>query len=200
MRHFVFIFTAILLTACNLASPATENAPVVETDIPATQVVTPDPQLAGTPIVYWRFASILDVTPTDEDIVIFGLGILRRVETTTARTGIPSADLETSLQGMMSSQNVWTAENVVLESVTVEGDMVTIRLSGTISAVGGAILSVVPTQFQLTVFEEPGIIRALITLNGQNIANIGISHSSQAVADNVPFTREGLTATLLTLE
>ena len=90
MRHFVFIFTAILLAACNLASPATENAPVVETDIPATQVVTPDPQLAGTPIVYWRFASILDVTPTDEDIVIFGLGILRRVETTTARTGIPS--------------------------------------------------------------------------------------------------------------
>lgn len=200
MRHFVFIFTAILLTACNLASPATENAPVVETDIPATQVVTPDPQLAGTPIVYWRFASILDVTPTDEDIVIFGLGILRRVETTTARTGIPSSDLQTSIQGMMNSQNVWTVENVVIESVIVEGDMVTVRLSGTISAVGGAILSIVPTQFQLTVFEEPGINRALITLNGQNIANIGISHSSQAVADNVPFTREGLTATLLTLE
>ena len=205
MRYSVFVITIMLLTACNLALPAGESAPVVETSAQIQPLVTNAietgvPQVDGTAISYWRFANITDVTPADTDIVIFGLGVLAEVESATVRTGIPATDIEIAMQDMINSNNIWTAENIVIESVIIDGDMVTIRLSGTISAVGGAILSMVPIQFQLTVFEEQSINRALITLNGQNLANLGASHESQLVANDVPFTRDGLNTSLLVLQ
>lgn len=205
MRYFIFLSTIILLAACSTASPATENAPdatdIPATEIPATVAVATDiPQLAGTAIPYWQLVSINDITdPSVDDIAMFGHGILTRIESTSVRTGDSVTDIETALNEMMSSQNLWEAENVLIESITLEGDSLTIEMSGTITAIGGGLLAIVPIQFQLTVFEDPAINSTLITLNGENLANIGVSHSSLGVGNQIPFTRAGLTTTLIEL-
>lgn len=180
MRYSVFIITIFLLMGCNLGND--NQSPVQQTP---TQPVSESDE----PITYWQMLPINEVVPTEDDVMLFDQLILRRIEDDTPRTDSNIINLERAIQGVIDTATVWNADSVSIESLMIEDGLATIRLNGTISAVGGAILSAVPTQFYLTVFENPTIDSVLITLDGENIANLGISHDSQFQENDVVFTR-----------
>ncbi len=186
MRYILFIITIVLLVGCNSGN----DAPLLE------QTPTQSVSESDEPITYWQMLPINDVAPTEDDVVLFDQFILRRVERDVVRTDSDIINLERAIQGVIESDNLWNADNLTIESLMIDNGLATIRLNGTITAVGGAILSAVPTQFYLTVFEDPNIESVLITLDDENIANLGISHDSQFQENDVVFTREMLTAQL----
>ncbi|MCJ7622841.1 MAG: hypothetical protein MUO76_05005 [Anaerolineaceae bacterium] len=62
-------------------------------------------------------------------------------------------------------------------------------LEGEFFGAGDVVLIAAREQILLTVFTEASVQTATITLNGKNIANLGISHSSQAKPADYTYTR-----------
>lgn len=184
MRYTIFIITLFLLVGCNLGNPT----PIPE-QVPTALDVD---SVSDVPIGYWQMLPINEVVPTDTDIVIIDQFLLRRVEHITSRTNNNVINLEQAIQALINSDNLWEAENLIIESVMIEGSFATIRLTGDIRAAGGAIFSAVPTQFYLTAFEDPTIDSVLVLVGGENIANLNISNDIQRIANDVAFTREML--------
>jgi hypothetical protein len=62
-------------------------------------------------------------------------------------------------------------------------------LQGEYFGMGGAVLEAASRQIVLTVFANPSVQTATISLNGGTIWNLGVSHSSSAKPDNYVYTR-----------
>ena len=62
-------------------------------------------------------------------------------------------------------------------------------LEGEFFGAGGIVLIAARVQILLTVFTEASVQTATITLNGKNIANLGISHNSQIKPADYMYTR-----------
>lgn len=192
MRTIIIMITGLSLIACNLSSP---SAPIaIEATPTAISNEISDEELGN--ITFWQSFPINDITPTEDDIVIIEQIVLRRMESDTARTGMPIIDLERTLQVMFESNNIWTANDVRIESLSIRDGVARIELSGNISALAGVIASMIPSQMQFTVFEEASIDAMLMTLDGQNIANFGADHLTQLEAGDFIFTREAFTSEL----
>jgi hypothetical protein len=67
-------------------------------------------------------------------------------------------------------------------------------LEGEYFGVGDVTLIAARDQILLTVFAEDAVQTATITLNGKNIANMGVSHSSQAKPEDYAYTRAEIEA------
>lgn len=183
MRYSIFIITVLFLTGCNLGADdsiieQTPTAPSVDNTIPRENVR------------YWQMLPINEIVPTADDIVLFEQVVLHQTQNDNMQAEFDIVNLEWAIQAMIDSDNLWNADNLTIESLMIEEGVATIRLNGTISAVGGAILSAVPTQFYLTIFKTPTIDSVLITLNGEHIENLGIANDSQARANDFIVTRE----------
>lgn len=182
MRYSIFIITLFLLVGCNLGidDSIIEQTPTVSSVDSTRETVR-----------YWQMLPINEIVPITDDIVLFDQIILRQIiEEDTLQSEFDVINLEWAIQAMIDSPNLWNADNLTIESVMIDDAVATIRLNGTISAVGGAILSVVPTQFYLTIFDSPTIDGVLITLNGEHIDNLGIANDSQARTNDFIVTRE----------
>ncbi|MEO1287575.1 MAG: hypothetical protein AAFV93_07390 [Chloroflexota bacterium] len=105
-------------------------------------------------------------------------------------SGDVSSDLQSALGTLIGADNIWQANELYIDVLTVEGDLATVALTGEVQAVGGAILSIVPIQFFLTIFEQVTINRAIVTLNGESLYNIGIANDAQARPADFVTTRE----------
>lgn len=186
MRYFIMSIVALTLIACSLSSP------VAPTPVPPPPITFEPVET----VAYWILTDIDEVTPRDEDYVFIEQLALSRIETATPQSNDIESNLAFAIGAVLMANNIWQANDTVLESVTVEGDLATIRLNGNISAVGGAILSLVPTQFLLTIFEDNHINQAIITLNGETIGNIVASQDSQLRPADFIYTRESLAETL----
>lgn len=88
------------------------------------------------------------------------------------------------------SNNLWTSENLEISSISFDSGHANVVLNGEIWGVGGLVLYATSSQFLLTIFANPQVQTAVVTLNGENIRNLGISHISQAKEANYVFTRE----------
>ena len=188
MRLTMLILIAITLAGCNLGTPTETDT---ETTLSATETSPIDIADQQAILFYWRSFGINEVTPTEDDYVFIEQIVLRRQELETAPSNDVSADLQSALGAMLSVPNLWQADNVSIDSLTVTADLVTVNMSGEIRAVGGAVLSIVPTQFLLTIFEQVTINRAIVTLNGEHLGNISASHDSQIRPADFVVTRDG---------
>ena len=181
MRYSIFIITVLFLTGCNLGA----DDSIIEQTPTASSVDN-----TRETVRYWQMLPINEIVPTADDIVLFEQIVLHQTQNDNVQAEFDIVNLRWALQAMIDSDNLWDANNLTIESLMIDEGLATIRLNGTISAVGGAILSAVPTQFYLTIFEIPTIDSVLITLNGEHIENLGIANDSQARVNDFIVTRE----------
>jgi hypothetical protein len=170
----------ILLAACSL----TTNPEKQSTPIPTA---TAGPQM---PVVYYYFASIPGNTfPAGSVVIVPDALILSPTPSTTPRSADAALNVQAAVQAVLNDpRNVWTG-GATIASVTVNGSHAAVALNGDIRGAGDAVLVAARMQFLMTVFAEPSVQTTTITVNGQNIGNLGISHSSEAKPDDYAHTR-----------
>lgn len=101
-----------------------------------------------------------------------------------------SVNIYSALQAMISDpRNVWTSDNLTITSITCTEGAADIALQGEIFGAGDIVLIAARYQILLTVFAEPSVQTAIIRLNGENIANLGISHTSESKPADFSYTR-----------
>jgi hypothetical protein len=93
-------------------------------------------------------------------------------------------------------RNAWTSSDVNIASITFDRGAAGVALEGEYFAVGDILLIAAREQILLTVFAEAAVQTAIITLNGKNIVNLGVSHISQAQPEDYVYTRAEIEAFL----
>ncbi len=76
-----------------------------------------------------------------------------------------------------------------IDQLALTGDSLEIALLGEVHAAGDIVLIAIRWMILLTVFDSSSIDTAHITLNGQNIANLGVSWSGNALPEDYGYTR-----------
>jgi len=99
-------------------------------------------------------------------------------------------NIGSALQTMINDpRNAWTSTDVGITSITFREGAANVVLEGEFFGAGEVVLIAARAQILLTVFAEASVQTATITLNGKNIANLGIRHSSQAKPADYTYTR-----------
>jgi hypothetical protein len=178
----------LLLLAALLILPAACSL-TTSPDTPPTSLPTNTAE-QQTPIVYYYFASIPGNTfPAGSVVIIPDVLILSPTLSDVPRSADAATNVQSAVQAMLNDpRNVWTG-SVTISSVTVDGGHAAVALNGEIRGVGDAVLVAARMQFLFTVFAEPSVQTTTITINGQNIGNLGISHSSEEKAADYAHTR-----------
>ena len=145
-------------------------------------------------ISYWRLIWLDSGLPEDGMIALTSQVVLDRVVTGVAAVEDPAENIRTALQLIIDSpeDRLWMTDGMTIGEVSVDGSAAVVRLSGHINVIGGLVAFATQVQLAMTVFEEPGIETALITFNGQNIANLVVDHESQRRAEDFAYTRADL--------
>ncbi|MGB7338017.1 MAG: hypothetical protein WBC91_03915, partial [Phototrophicaceae bacterium] len=161
MRSLLIMLLALTLVACNLSMPANGANSDAPTAVPLTQIVMPTAYVA-----YWQMIPIAENRPDERNFLFFDQIVLTRVETATPVSDNLESDLQFALGALTMSEHLWQSTDLVLERATVTDGLATVAFTGTITAVGGAILGLIPEQIQLTIFQFDDIQQTTITLNG----------------------------------
>lgn len=150
----------------------------------------PTPQVLK-PVMYYCFVTEGTTPPAGSVVILPNSLVLAPVLSTVYQTTDAAINLKAGLQAALKDpRNVWNSTNVTVASLTVTHQKATVALQGDYFGVGDVVLIAARWQLLLTIFAEPSIQSALVTLNGVNIANLGVSHSSQAQPPNYEFTRK----------
>jgi hypothetical protein len=171
MRLAIMMVLILLLSACNLNSSETSSE---------DEVVNP--------IIYYVFADAGDVT--EGSISLAGI-ILSPVAANINLGADTAANLRQALQLVITDEgNLWTSEDIEVADITFSAGHAVIALNGQVSGTGGLVMSAAANQFLLTIFANPAVETAVVILNNESIANLGISHSSQAKPADYRYSRE----------
>jgi hypothetical protein len=203
MKGLLLFFAAVLLlglSGCgdndtqDQADQEVTPVETVETDDVAEVPPTTD-------IVYYRFSCADDAVPLPEGSITLLEGppeeMLALVPENLVVDGQldPAQSISAGLREVIACEgNEWTSEDLSIASVGLEEGHATVELDGSISGAGGIVLVATRMQILSTIFAEPSVQTATVTLNGECIANLGISHESEARAADYRFTREEVMA------
>jgi hypothetical protein len=193
---------ALLSVACNLAKSLAENAvtaipslpPATEIVSPTTAILpateTPTPQ-PPEPIPYYYFVELESEAPPAGSVVILqDILILGPTITDVARSSDTATNIDHALQVMLNDpRNAWTGTDIIITSISFDDGAADVVLEGEYFGAGDVVLIAARYQILLTVFAEASVQTARIVLNGRNIANLGVSHSSQAKSGDYTYTR-----------
>ena len=101
-----------------------------------------------------------------------------------------AADLKQALQAVLNDpRNGWESNNLEIVEVTFEGGHAEVVLQGDYFGVGDVTLIAARMQILLTLFANPTVQTASVTLNGDTIGNLGVSNSMWAKTVDYIFTR-----------
>jgi hypothetical protein len=170
------------------SQPATETAPPTSTKPPATR--TPAAQ-SSLPIVYYYFVAVESHTfPAGSVVILPDILVLGPTLSDKARSPDPATNIRSALQAMIHDpRNAWTSENLNIANLTFKEGAADVALQGEYFGAGDVVLIAARMQILLTVFAEASVQTAVITINEKNIANMGISHSSEARPARYAYTR-----------
>jgi hypothetical protein len=143
------------------------------------------------PIVYYYFVALKSNTyPAGSVVILPDVIVLGPTVSDIARSPDAVTNIRSALHAMLNdSRNEWTSTGLGITSITCVQGAASVVLEGEYFAPGDIVLIAARQQILLTVFAEASVQAATITLNGKNIANLGISHSSQAQPDDYQYTR-----------
>ncbi len=152
--------------------------------------------LPPVPIVYYYFVEIESKSPPAGSVVVFpDIYILGPALSDKARSPDTVTNISSALQAMLNDpRNQWISTGVGITSITFTDGAANVVLEGEYFGVGDVTLIAARDQILLTVFAEDAVQTATITLNGKNIANMGVSHSSQAKPEDYTYTRAEIKA------
>ncbi len=102
-----------------------------------------------------------------------------------------AADLRAAMEAaLQDDRNGWISSNVEVVDVTFRDGHADMALQGEYYGVGDVTLIAARMQIIMTVFANPSVQTASVTLNGDTIGNMGISMSLDAKPADYAFTRD----------
>ena len=105
-------------------------------------------------------------------------------------TSDTAADLWTALELVLQNErNGWISSDLEIVDVTFRDGHADLVLQGEYSAESDEVLSAASTQILLTVFVNPAVQTAAVTLIGDTIGNLGVSSSTNAKPADYVYTR-----------
>ena len=105
-------------------------------------------------------------------------------------TSDAAADLRTALELVQQHEwNRWISRDMEIVDVTFGNGHADLVLQGEFSGEGDEVLNAASVQILLTVFANPAVQSAAITLNGDTIGNLGVSSSTSARPADYVYTR-----------
>jgi hypothetical protein len=179
------------LTPTQTPAPAKPDVPEPTPTTACSLATDTPPMQADGPIVYYYFVEVESESPPAGSVIILPeILILAPAQSDAARSPDSKANIGLALQTMINDpRNAWTSTEVSITSVTFEQGTANVALDGEYFGAGDIVLIAARAQILLTVFAEASVQTATITLNGENIANLGISHSSQVKPTGYAYTR-----------
>lgn len=203
------------LLACNtqpIPSTATES-PATFTNVPPTSTpISPTPALTTSPspapvitvpstdqIVYYYFLDPKVTTlPARSVMVMPGTYILAPTLSDATLAPETATNLKSALEAALKdSRNGWISDKVEVVSVTFSEGHADVVLQGEYFGVGDVTLIAASRQIMLTVFANANVQTAAITLNGDTVGNMGISHSMNAKPADYVFIRAEIEAYMI---
>ena len=101
-----------------------------------------------------------------------------------------AVNLRAALEAVLNDdRNGWISSNLKIVDVTFGNGHANVVLQGEYFGVGDVTLIAARMQILMTVFANPYIQTAAITLNGDTIGNLGVSNSMNAKPADYVFTR-----------
>jgi hypothetical protein len=196
------ILLVMFFIACNFVRLLPENT-ITPTPLKhrATTLASPTPASMRptvmppahppVPIVYYYFVAIKSNTiPAGSVVILPDVLILGPTLSKIPRSLDPVTNISSALQAMINDpRNEWTSNDLGISSVAFRDGTANVVLHGKIFGAGDMVLIAAREQILLTVFAEDSVQTATITLNGESIANLGISHSSEAKPADYTYTR-----------
>jgi len=164
------------------------DAPIgIPIDVPTESLTAQTPM----PIVYYYFVVIEGPPlPVGSVVILPDILILGPTLSDTARSPDTARNIGAALKTMINDpRNAWTSTDVGITSITFREGAANVVLEGEFFGAGDIVLNAARAQILLTVFTEASVQNATITLNGKNIANLGISHNSQIKPADYTYTR-----------
>ena len=157
--------------------------------IPSSPSVT---QNESKPIVYYYLASPGDIISPDGSVAILANELLLSpIETDQIINSDTVSNVRTALEAMISdSHNNQVIGQVTIANIFFRDGHVEIALQGDVYAAGDIILIAIRMMVLLTVFSDTSIETAIVTLNGKNIVNLGVSFSGNAKPEDYIYTRD----------
>ena len=105
-------------------------------------------------------------------------------------TSDTAADLRTALELVLQHErNGWEGSDLEIIDVTLRNGHADIVLQGEYFGESDKVLSAASLQILLTVFANPSVQTAAVTLNGDTIGNLGVSSSTNAKPADYVYTR-----------
>jgi len=170
------------------------NPAATSEDAPSPLAPNPPPgtaSLTSEKIIYYYFADITKETPPEGSVVIMPeVYILAPAISDMEYGPYTASDLRAALQAaLMDGRNGWTSINLKIIEVTYDHGHANVVLQGEYYGVGDVTLIAARMQILMTVFSNPSIQTATVTLNGDTIGNLGASNDMDAMPADHVFTR-----------
>jgi hypothetical protein len=201
-KNFVLLTIALMLIS-SVACTGSQTEIVIPTPAPeqssARVAPTVPSEPAPLPVVYYYFVDPTDNAFPEGSVVILPDSLILAPTPSDTDSGPDAAaNIDSALRAMIDdSRNVWTGDDLHIASVTFGDGHAGVFLQGKIFGAGDVVLVAARRQILMTVFAEDSVQTATVTLDGESIGNLGISHSSQAQPADHVYTRaeiETLTA------
>jgi hypothetical protein len=194
---FIYLITGVL-AACRgfTPTPAVSPATGIVTSMPTPLPPTDTAAQAGDRIVFFYFVPLTEVAfPEGSVVVMPDAYILAPQRSASVYTNDTAADLVIALKAVLSDErNGWQSSDLEIVSVAFSRGHADVVLQGEYFGVGSVTLIAARMQILLTIFANPAVQTATVTLNGDTIGNLGIAHSLEAKAPDYVFTRAEIEA------
>lgn len=163
----------------------------------ATVSASPTPLLFTDPsiplserIVYYYFVTPAENPIPGGGVTISSTYILAPTFSDTTYSPDTVDNLKTALETVLNDgRNGWISSKLELVDITFDDVHANVVLQGEYFGVGDVTLIAASTQILMTVFANPSVQTATVTLNGDTIGNLGISNSMNAKPADYVFTR-----------
>jgi hypothetical protein len=201
---FIFLFAGMLVACRNLAvTPVATQVEATGTTLATSLPPSPNPPAATTTpvserIVFYYFVPLTGAALPEGSVVIMPeTYILAPERSESAHTPDTAADLRTALDyALNDARNGWTSTELEILVISFKDGHANIILQGEYFGVGDVTLIAAKMQLLLTVFANPAVQSATVTLNDDTIGNLGVSNSMYAYPADYAFTRAEIEAFL----
>lgn len=171
--------------------------PVATSTSLATLPASPTPLLFSDPsmplserIVYYYFVTPAENPIPEGSVTISSTYILAPTFSDKAYSPDTVDNLATALEFVLNDgRNGWVSSKLEIVDITFDDVHANVVLQGEYFGVGDVTLIAASTQILMTVFANPSVQTATITLNGDTIGNLGVSNSMNAKSADYVFTR-----------
>lgn len=196
LAAFLIAILVLFLAACGNSESQAED--VNTEDPPEQPVVESDPvqdSSAESVVYYYFIENDGSDLPAGSVVVLPDMLTLAPTQSGFTCVADPSVNISSALQAMIDDpHNEWTSSDLQISEVTLDNEHAEVIMQGEIFGAGDIILIAFRIQILMTIFADTSVQTATVTLNGECIGNLGISHTSEAVPADHVYTRADIEA------